>query len=848
MVFLQRTDAVAVVSTSLPKVSVLVLNLDDGQNLRACRSSLEKQVYPRDRFQIDVVDAGSRGLGAACNDAIRRCDGDFVALLSSDARVDPRWLSELVSAADRHHASAVASTILDWTGKTIDFAGGRVAFTGHMSPVAAGEAATRAMAEERLLFACSRSALFGRAAFLEAGGFDETFFDGLEDVDLGWRLNVLGHTIVLAPQALTYRRGQGALGPGGVQAGRSSLWAPTRRLRLLERNALAMIYKNYEAATLERVLPVAIALSLLRGLTGSGIDTLSLEMSARPLDVVAASPKLVAHLIALEDFGRQVPDLKLKREIIEQRRRRSDAELSGLFGDPLRLDEVDGPSLEVARALIHDFGIDEIFGGSHRGPVTRAAVEDGRPALAPEETAPGLPAPLPKVSIVILTALGATHLPECLASLREQTYPPDRVEVIIVDNGSADDPTAAAERCYPGARTIRNRTNIGFAAGNNVGAAAATGDYLVFLNDDTRVRPDWLLELVETARRRGAPAVASCILDWSGRKNDFVGGAVNFQGKGFQLDYDAPADSLALEEKPLLFACGCAMLIDRAVFMDAGQWDEGTFAYYEDVELGWRLNLLGHAIWFAPGAVVYHKHHGTSGRWPEPPRIRLYERNSLRMVYELLELPSLARVLPATLLLAADRALLSTALSRATDVPPASTGGGDPHRLAPRRIVHATKAAFRSRGVTKKTPVGQALARLGIRGFLGVAREVFFPRRVTRTPERRAAYLIEHGAMPASFDELQSESLPIEAAAMLSGIYGFLADLPALTRRRADAQRRRRATDLEIVRRFGSHWGHPCPARYQHEHNALHAMLIDEFALTELDSTATTVTAEHSNT
>jgi GT2 family glycosyltransferase len=354
--------------TSLPKISVLVLNLDGGQHLRTCRSSLEKQEYPRHRFQIDVVDAGAHGLCAAYNAAIRGGDSDFVALVSSDTWLDPRWLPELISAADRHHASAVASKILDSTGKTIDFAGGRVAFTGHTSPVGFGAPATSAHAEDRLLFACSGSALFSRAAWLEAGGFDERFFAGLEDVDLGWRLNVLGHTIVLAPQAVTYRSVRDS----------SSLWAPTRRLRLLERNALAMIYKNYEAATLERVLPVAIALCLMRGLTRSGIDTLSLEMSTRPVDFVHVSPKLVAHLIALEDFGRQIPDLKRQRALIERRRRRSDSELFGLFGDPLRLDEVEGPLAEAAGALIRDFGIDELFEAPRKRPSRQAsAARDG---------------------------------------------------------------------------------------------------------------------------------------------------------------------------------------------------------------------------------------------------------------------------------------------------------------------------------------------------------------------------------------------------------------------------------------------------------------------------------------
>ncbi len=194
----------------------------------------------------------------------------------------------------------------------------------------------------------------------------------------------------------------------------------------------------------------------------------------------------------------------------------------------------------------------------------------------------------------------------------------------------------------------------------------------------------------------------------------------------------------------MLFACGCAMLVHRAVFVDAGRWDEGTFAYYEDVELGWRLNLLGHTVWFSPRSVVHHKHHGTSGRWPEPPRTRLYERNSLRMIYELLERTSLERALAASLLLAADRALLSTPLSRATEVPAGA------RRLTPGRLTVAAKKALVARGITRKTPVAKALLRLGIRGWLEVAREVTgadtpathgLPGRIRRRPawlERRA--------------------------------------------------------------------------------------------------------------
>jgi hypothetical protein len=200
------------------------------------------------------------------------------------------------------------------------------------------------------------------------------------------------------------------------------------------------------------------------------------------------------------------------------------------------------------------------------------------------------------------------------------------------------------------------------------------------------------------------------------------------------------------------------------------------------------------------------------------------------MIYELLDVGSLAGALPASLLLAADRALLSTRLSRATDVP-ARPAMDRAHRLAPERLKRSAKIALVARGINRRTPVVEAVSRLGIRGFLGVARDVLAPPRVKHTPPRRAAYLAEYGDMPAGFDDVPSESLSIETAAMLSGIYGFLSDIPALARRRQDVQRRRGVTDGDIVRRFGSHWRQQCPARFQREHDELQLALIDELDL-----------------
>jgi GT2 family glycosyltransferase len=816
----------------LPSVSILVLNRDGRQDLDACFGSLQAQTYPAELVEVVLVDNGStddsiaivrekyprarvfglegnQGRCAPCNAAMRSCESEFVALLDHDTRVDRRWLAELVSAAQRHDAVAVASKILHWNGETIDFAGGVTSFSGQSWRSDLRGAARSTDDEIRLLFPCAGSALFSRTAFADAGGFDEDFFAYLEDLDLGWRLNLSGGRVVLAPKAVTYRRGYDA----------SSGSSRAQRLRICERNALSAIYKNYEAATLRRILPAAVGLLLLRALMRSGIDTLPLALSDRPSAVVETHPFLAARLIALEDFCRQLPTLRRKRVVVQERRVRSDAVMFELFGDPLRLHETGGLYEDVGRALMSAFGIDDICAPARRSPsrLDRSGNPGRILARQPSEGGP------PRVSIVILTALGPTHLCECLDSLRQQTYPADRVEIIVVDNGSTEDPSEVVHARFPGTRIIRNQTNIGFAAGNNQGAAAATGAYVVFLNDDTRVHPDWLRELVETARRRGAAAVASYILDWSGTIVDFAGSAVNFEGKGIQLEYGTLAIDVTPEEQPLLFACGCAMLIDRAILEDVGGWDADAFAYYEDVELGWRLNVLGYEVWLSPHAIVYHKHHGTSGRWAEAPRVRLYERNSLRGLFCLLEDEALEKVMPAALLLAADRALLEMGLSRAAD---------SRRESVRRRLIDGGKAALRARGISRSTGILQALWRVWQRGLPGFVTDVL-RLSVARAHSRRTSYLIERGGMSASFDA-QLQPIPIAAAATLAGVYAFLSDIPELVERRAQVQGRRRVEDRDVLGRFGTHWLDSSPARHHSLHREFHTLLAEEFALAAL--------------
>jgi GT2 family glycosyltransferase len=796
---------------SRPSATIIVLNYNGVEHLKTCLPTVEGQDYPS--TEIMVVDNGSRdgsaeyvrthhprvrvlelgankGFAPAYNEAARAVSTEWMAFLNNDTRIAPTWLSELVAAAERNDAASAAAAIVDWDGSRVDFVGGLPTFIGHAWQIDYGQPVGTAYPERRILFGCGGAVLFRRSIYLEAGGFDDSYFIYFEDVDIGWRLAVMGHPTVFAPKAITYHRLHGT----------TKAWAPVLRLRLYERNALATVFKNYGDEGLGRVLPAAVALMLGRNLAQARLDGSQISFDRPAPQWVNVPPQLVATLIALEDFARALPDLREKRRFIQSRRRVADEEVLRLMPEPLKLHDVGDRYRDAAEALIRDFRIAELFG-------LPAPARAPAPARTPVHGVRcGAGAGVGAVSVIVLTASGGRHLPECLSSLRAHEWPADRTEVIVVDNGSSEDPTAAALRHYPGVRVIRTGRNLGFSAGNNAGAKAATGDYLAFLNDDTRVAPSWLTEMMAVAQRRGAASVAARILDWDGARVDFAGGLVNFEGRGYSLGFDQPAGDWPVAEAPLLFGCGAAVLFRRDVFEATGGWDEPTFAYYEDVEFGWRLWLLGHEVWFAPKAVVFHKHHGTSSAF-SAARARAFERNALRMIYTHLEEETLRRALPAALLLSMDRALLGTSFSRADEgVQPPDPGVALADRLRPHVLKIRLLHALSRRGAARRNGTLANLRRVGVGGLAGslvdLSRDVV---RGWEQPGARQQYMVER-VRPSAALEGQVERLPAAVAAAVLGINDFFEMLPETSARRAWLQSMRKRSDAEIVGRFGAHW------------------------------------------
>lgn len=258
----------------------------------------------------------------------------------------------------------------------------------------------------------------------------------------------------------------------------------------------------------------------------------------------------------------------------------------------------------------------------------------------------------PTVTVVVLNYNGLTHLKDCFSSLAKIKYPNERLELMLVDNASMDGSVEYIQSHYPQVRIVRNEQNLGFGSGNNVGAREATSQYVVFLNNDMWIDPEFVHGLVKAVQ--SAPDVVCAgakILNWDGTRFDFAGSACHFAGYAYQEGMDKPfTPNQFSSSKPLLFACGGAMMVDRQVFIDIGGFDGDYFAYYEDSDLGWRLWVLGYKVVFAPDAIAYHRHHGTSKYLSNYRKQVLYKRNTLYSVIKNYSDENLGCVLPAVLL------------------------------------------------------------------------------------------------------------------------------------------------------------------------------------------------------
>lgn len=239
----------------------------------------------------------------------------------------------------------------------------------------------------------------------------------------------------------------------------------------------------------------------------------------------------------------------------------------------------------------------------------------------------------PKVSIVIPNLNGAAYIRDCLDAVRLQRGA--EIRVIVVDNGSEDGSDRIVKEDYPEAELIRFETNTGFCGAVNAGIERSLDmDYVILLNNDTIVDPDFTCELVRamesddrifSCQARMLSMADPTQIDDAGDLYCALGWAFA-RGKGKK---DGPAYQ---SPRRIFAACAGAAIYRVSVLKEIGVFDEAHFAYLEDTDIGWRARIKGYINFYEPKAVVRHVGSASSGSIYNLFKVRNSSRNSVYII------------------------------------------------------------------------------------------------------------------------------------------------------------------------------------------------------------------------
>ncbi|MDT7712516.1 MAG: hypothetical protein QOG46_1205 [Pseudonocardiales bacterium] len=397
----RRREEAGVGERMLPRVSVIVVNYRGAEHTVTCLRALRDELdWPTGALELICVDnasgdgsaqqiaaavpqarvirsATNSGFAGGCNLGVGEATGEIVGFLNSDARPHRDWVRAAVPVLSADPGvAAVASKVLDWDGERIDYVDGGLTWYGMGYKPHVGKPDDGAHDAARdVLFGTGAAMFVRRAVFEQLGGFDERFFMFCEDVDLGWRLNLRGYRVRYEPRSIAYHRHHASL--HGAD--------PARETYLLERNALAALYKNVSDATLAVVLPAALALTVRRATARGKCDPTELELTRRSPGTDATSPIAVprvtmAGVYAIDRFVEMLPSLTASRHAEQAARVRTDADLLPLMRNALERTSPEIPYLLAHDSIVEVLGVEGVYGARRRILVITADAVSARMA------------------------------------------------------------------------------------------------------------------------------------------------------------------------------------------------------------------------------------------------------------------------------------------------------------------------------------------------------------------------------------------------------------------------------------------------------------------------------------
>lgn len=245
---------------------------------------------------------------------------------------------------------------------------------------------------------------------------------------------------------------------------------------------------------------------------------------------------------------------------------------------------------------------------------------------------------MPRFSVIIVSWNALHHLQTYLPSVAATEH--DDFEIILADNASTDGSKVWVREHFPGVKIVTFDENYGYCGGNNRTVPYASGEILIFLNNDVKVEPDWLTKLDDYFDRNSHIAAAQPKMRAYNQPDAFeyagaAGGFIDRYGfpfcRGRIFDVIEKDTGQYDDERNIFWASGAALAIKKDLFQEFGGFDEDFKFHMEEIDLCWRLWNQGYKVGFCPQSVVYHL--GGGSLPTDSPRKLYYNyRNSLKML------------------------------------------------------------------------------------------------------------------------------------------------------------------------------------------------------------------------
>jgi GT2 family glycosyltransferase len=255
----------------------------------------------------------------------------------------------------------------------------------------------------------------------------------------------------------------------------------------------------------------------------------------------------------------------------------------------------------------------------------------------------------PQISIIILNYNAGDLLIDCVDSIEKSNY--KNLEIILVDNISKDNSHKKCKEKFPKIKLIENLENLGYCEGNNVGIRMAKGEYVVILNPDTVVDPNWISGLLSAFLENGDGIYQPKFLATTDHSMLLsTGNMIHLFGFGYSRSKgDIDKGEFEKFEK-IDFAAGTCIFTSKKILDKIGLFESFLFAFHDDFELCWRGALMGINSFYVPSSTVYHPIEGYSFGW-SPLKFKLLERNRKYCLLTLYSRSTFFKMIPGLLLI-----------------------------------------------------------------------------------------------------------------------------------------------------------------------------------------------------